>query len=443
VDVPVETRYADVDGRSVAYQVSGSGAVDLLHIDGWIRCVELDWDDPGYARLLRADGRFARVIRYDGTGCGMSDPEVGGGRPVLDEWVRDAAGVLNAADIERCAVFGLGLGGPVAIRLAATHPERVTKLLLMNTFARLRVAEDHSFGWTDDAIDAALEAVAAGWGRGVLFDLYGAGHDAAARARFGRYERVAASPGTALRLMNAPADVDVRADLGAIQAPTLVIHRINPILDVAHARTMVAAIPGAALHEQPPDEWSWRGETDEYRGLGLISEFLTGVAYDADSERAFAGILFTDIVGSTTTAVELGDRRWRLLLDAHDAETQRQVRRIGGRVITSTGDGVLAVFPSASQALECAVALRDALAERHVGVRTGVHAAEVEIRGNQVGGIGVHIAARINAIAESGEILVSGTVTDLVVGSGFQFVDRGKHTLTGVPSPWPLWSLTA
>ena len=437
----VETLYTKVDDCAIAYQVHGAGDVELLLIDGWIRCVELDWDDPGYARLLRADGRFSRVIRYDGRGSGMSDRDANDSRPVLDAWVRDAVGVLDAVGVDRCAVLGLGLGGPVAIHVAARHRDRVQALVLSNSFARLRAAPDHSYGLSPESIDAALDAVREGWGRGVMLDLYGAGHDAEAQSRMARYERLAATPNAAIRLMTALADVDVRADLPNIRAPTLVIHRANLVLDTAHGRGVASAIPDAVFEEQPADAWAWRRETDEYRGLARITEFLTGARHDADSIRSFAAILFTDIVGATSTAVALGDRKWRLLLDAHDAETQRQVDRAGGRVVASTGDGVLAIFSSPSQALDCAVAVRDALAQHDVGVRTGVHAAEIELRDDNVGGIGVHIAARINSIAEPGQILVSSTVTELVTGSGYTFADEGSHILRGVPTSWRLWSL--
>jgi class 3 adenylate cyclase len=436
-----ETQYATVDGRSIAYQVHGSGDLELLVLDGWIRSVELDWDDPGYARLLQRDGTFARVIRYDGRGSGMSDPDARPDRPVLESWVQDAIDVLDTVGAQRCAVFGLGLGGPVALRLAARHADRVGALVVTNSFARLRVADDQPFGLTPQEVDGALELVRTGWGTGVTLDLYGAGHDDVARSRMARYERGAASPGVAVRLMTALADEDVRADLPSITARTLVTHTHNPVLDVRHGEAIAAAIPGAMLDIDPADSWSWRREADEYRTLDRLTEFLIGVPLDADSDRAFAAMVFTDIVGSTSTAAALGDRRWRLLIDAHDAETQRQVHRAGGRIVTSTGDGVLAIFAAPSQALACAIAVRDALREHDLGVRTSVHAAEIEVRGDQVGGIGVHIAARINAAAEPGEILVSNPVAELVAGAGYEFAHRGSHSFKGVPTPCTLWSL--
>ncbi|MDQ1468014.1 MAG: hypothetical protein QOH10_2429 [Actinomycetota bacterium] len=439
--VPIETQYTSVDGFAIAYQVHGSGSIDMLFIDGWIGSVELDWDDPAYARLLRRDGRFARVIRYDGRGSGMSDPDPTG-ESVLDAWVRDAVGVLDAVGSQRCAVYGNGLGGPVAIRFAALHPERVDAVVLANTLARLRAAPDHPFGLSDDAIDLAVEAIRAEWGRGVMLDIYGVDHDEATRVRAARYERLSASPGVAVELMRAFANIDVRADLDRITAPTLVIHRPNPVLDIGHGRGLAAAIRGAVFEDEPPDDWTWRGETDEDPpGLARIAEFLTGLRHDADPDRMFATVLFSDIVGSTATAVALGDRRWRLLLDAHDAETGRQVRRSGGRVVDSTGDGVLAVFSSPSRALDCATALRVALSEHDIAVRIGVHAAEIEQRDERVGGIGVHIAARVNALADTGEILVTSTVRDLVTGSGLIFIERGTHTLKGVPGTWDLSAL--
>ena len=443
METPVATQYTPVDGCQIAYQVHGGGPVDMLFIDGWIGCIELDWDDPFYARLLRRDGRFARVIRYDGRGSGMSDPDPSDRWPILEAWVRDAIGVLDAVGSQRSAVYGNGLGGPVAIRLAAEHPGRVESLVLANTFARLREASDQPFGLSDEALDLATEAVRIGWGGGVMLDLYGVDHDEPTRVRAARYERLSASPTTAFEQMKALAEVDVRADLASISARTLVIHRPNPVLDIEHGRFMAAAIPDAILEEEPPDDWLWRGETDDDpTGLARIDEFLTGARHEADPDRVFAVVLFTDIVGSTIKAVELGDRKWRLLINAHDAETRRQVERSGGRVVNSTGDGVLATFTSPTRALACATTLRDALAVHDVTIRIGLHAAEIELRGEQVAGIGIHIAARVNSLAEAGEVLVTGTVRDLVTGSGLTFTDRGAHALKGVPDTWNLWALT-
>ncbi len=411
-------------------------------VDGWIGSVELDWDDPAYGRMLGRYGRFARVIRYDGRGNGMSDPGPTT-LSVLDGWVHDALSVLDAVGSDRCAVIGNGLGGPIAIRLAAEHPERVERLVLTNTLARLRRAVDHPAGLSDDEIDLALAAIRSDWGRGVMLDLYGVGHDEPTRARAARYERLSAPPSVAFDLMQSLADVDVRADLTRITAPTLVIHRANPVLALEHGRGLAGGIPNAIFEEETADDWSWRGETDEDpEGLVRIAEFLTGERHGPDPHRVFAATLFTDIVGSTQLAASLGDRKWRLVIDAHDAETNRQVRRFGGRVVTSTGDGVLALFNAPGVALDCARALRDALSEHEIPIRAGVHAAEIEERDQQVGGIGVHIGARIAALATAGEILASHTVVSLVTGAPYAFADRGTHTLKGVPSEWQVFALT-
>jgi class 3 adenylate cyclase len=443
VTEPVETLYTSVDGFQVAYQQHGSGSVDMLFIDGWIGCSELDWDDPAYARLLRRYGRFTRMIRFDRRGSGMSDPVQPGTAPGVNAWVRDAIGVLDALGIARCSVQGSGLGGPMAIRLAAQHPDRVDALVLTNTFARLRAAPDHPFGLSDETIAAAMDAIGAGWGHGVMVDIYGVEHDEQARVQMARYERLTASPTTAATLTGSLIDIDVRGDLHRITAPTLVVHRSNLILDIQHGRSLAAAIPGATFVEDTT-EWIWRTDWDEDPpGLAHIAEFLTGVRHDTDPNRVFATLLFTDIVGSTELAATIGDRRWRTLLNAHDAETHRQVQRSGGRVVQHTGDGVLAVFPTPTPAIDCAVSLRDALAEHNIAIRIGLHAAEIAQRADNVGGIGVHIAARVNALAESGEILVTNTVRDLVAGSGFTFADRGTHTLKGVPETWNLSALDA
>ncbi len=438
----VTTEYTLVDGCQIAYQVHGSGSIDLLFLaPGLFGCCELEWDDP-YARVLQRFGRFSRVVRFDRRGSGMSDRAPLGTAPGLDEWARDAAGVLDAVGIDRCAVYGNGMASPIAIRFAARFPERVDALVLGNAFARLRSAPDHPFGVSDEVVEAGLEVVRSGWGRGVLPALYGAPHDDASRARSGRHERLSASPAAALALMATLADVDARADLAQITAPTLVVYQPNPVLNIEQSRSVAAAISGAIFEEEREGDYVWRSETDdEPQWLSRIAEFLTGVRHDADPDRVFATVLVTDIVGSTATAAALGDRRWRLLIDAHDAATRRQIQRSGGRIITLTGDGAVAIFSTPSPALGCAIALREALAERDIVIRVGLHAAEIELRGDNVGGIGVHIAARISALAGGGDILVSNTVRDLVTGSVLTFVDRGRHTLKGVPGEWNVSAL--
>lgn len=437
--VTVETLYTTVDGFEIAYQVHGTGSVDLLMIDEWLRCCEADWDDPWKARMLERNGRFARVIRYDGRGTGMSDPVPLGTAPGLDAWMRDAIAVLDAVGSAQCAVYGNAYGGPIAIRIAARHPDRVRALVLNNTLARLRKAPDYPIGLPDDLVEAGFAFISDGWGRGVMLDVSGVGHDDPTREWAARLERLIASPGSARALTYAFGEVDVREDLRAISAPTLVLHTENPMISSAHGRALADGVAGAIFEEEGPDDWIWPIETDnDPPHIARIAEFLTGVRHDADPDRVFATVLVTDIVGSTSTAVTLGDRKWRLLINAHDAETRRQVKRSGGQIATMTGDGVVAIFSTPTLALGCAEALREALSEHDIAVRIGIHAAEIELRDEQIGGIGVHIAARVNALAESGEILVTNTVRDLVTGSGRTFTERGHHSLKGVPGEWAI-----
>ena len=442
VVAPVKTSYVMVDGCEIAYQVHGSGPVDLLFIDGWIRGAETDWDDPAYGRMLRRYGQFARVIRFDGRGSGMSDPDPTGRWSVLDASARDASGVLDAVGSERCAVYETASGVPSPSG-SRRYPDRVDALVLDTTWARLRRAPDQPFGMSDRAVERSVEAIRLRWGDGVMVDIVGLGHDEVTRAEEARQERLNASRGVAALLMRACFEADVRTDLAEIDAPTLVVHRHGPTLDVGHGRALASGIRGAIFEEVTHEDWSLIGETDDHPpGWIRIVEFLTGVRHEADPDRVFATVLFTDIVGSTTTVADMGDGKWKPLVDAHDAESARQVRRFGGRIVTWRGDGVLATFSSPSQALECASEIRQAIMARGIGLRIGLHAAEIELSGEQVAGIGVHIGARVSDIAEAGEILVTNTVRQLVTGSRFSFTEHGNHTLKGVPGRWDLFRLT-
>ena len=435
-----ETCYALRDGYHIAFQVHGEGSIALLSLDQWPSHCEADWDEAWYVRSLDRVGRVARVVRFDGRGSGLSDPLPPGRAPTLNEWVDDAVAVLDAIGMQRVAVWAGGTSSPFAIRFAARERERVRALVMSNPFARLRVAPDHEYGFSDEVIDGLLEAVRTGWGSGVMLDIYGLSHDDQARLTQARYERLAASPGTALTLAKALCDFDVRDDLAAITAPTLVRVHPNPVLDLQHGRDVAARIPGARV-EEAADEWRWMTETDlEATSFASLTEFL-GLRYDPHPQRVLATVLFTDIVGSTETAAAMGDQRWHLLLSAHNRAVDRQVSAAGGQIAHSTGDGVLAVFSTPTMALRAAVAIRDELARLSVRFRAGLHAGEIEQTGADVQGLNVHIGARVAALASADEILVSSTVCQAMSGSGVHFTDRGTHPLKGVPDHWHLFAL--
>jgi class 3 adenylate cyclase len=432
------TRYACNGDVNIAYQVHGDGPIDVLFVSAFISHVEHVWEEPGLARFLDRLAGFARLIIMDRRGSGLSDD----GPLSVEEEIADIEAVLEAAGSERTNVISYSAGGPLAAMFAARRPERVSALVMYACM--LRATRDHDLPWlqTPDERDARFEQILTRWGEGTMIDALAptAAGDEALKAWFARLTRLAASPGRMRRVIAAMAQIDPRPDLGLIQAPTLVLHRTgDAFMDVRHSREYARRIPHARLVELPGvDNLPSVGDSDAL--LGEIEEFLTGGRRGGDRERVLLTVLFSDIVGSTELVAEIGDKRWRDLLSAHDSDTRRVVRRFDGRLLQRIGDGFLAVFDGApSRAVRCARMLRDDAAG--VQVRIGLHTGECEVIGDDVVGMAVHIAARIGALAKGGEILVSGTTYGTIVGAGLDFDYRGEHRLKGVSGRWPVFAL--
>jgi pimeloyl-ACP methyl ester carboxylesterase len=436
-----ETRYARSGDVYIAFQVVGDGPIDLVYVPSWISQVEHYWEEPGIARYFNRLASFSRLIMFDRRGSGLSDPVARA--PTLEEQMDDVVAVMKAAGSERAAVFAQLEGGAMATLFAATHPERTTALVLYEAMPRMSWAPDYDWAMRPEEREAAVRTA---WGDGSR--LLGLAPKSAAnprfRAWFARLERLAASPGTASKFMMMNAGVDVRAVLPSIQVPTLVLHRAqDKLVDIRHSRYLAEHIPGARLVELPGEEAISFG-SDTAPLLDEIEEFLTGARKASDAERILSTVMFADIVDSTQRAAEMGDRRWRDLLESIEAAVVHELTRFRGRAVKQMGDGFLATFDGPARGIRCATSIRDAArAQFGIEVRTGLHTGEIEVIGDDVGGIAVHIGARVGARAHAGEVLVSGTVKDLVVGSGIEFEDRGEQELRGVPGSWHLWAVAA
>jgi class 3 adenylate cyclase/alpha-beta hydrolase superfamily lysophospholipase len=437
-----ETRYVvRPDGVSIAFQVWGSGSTDLLYAPGFISHLDLLWADPGYARFVQRLGSVARVIAYDkpGTGCSDPIPHV----PSLEERMEDIRFVLDAAGSEQAVVMAFSEGGPASALLAANAPERVISLILYGSYpGPPRDDADAALRERWDASERELVDLGANWGQGRLLDVFAP----SAAGRFQRrlaagFERAAVSPGMVEALIEVARRIDVRDILPSIRVPTLVLHRSGEVMPVELGRELAELIPGARFVELPGrDHLFWFG--DQSTIADEIERFVTGGRAAAPADRALATLLFTDIVDSTRRAAELGDGEWRALLERHNATVADSVERFGGRVVKSLGDGTLATFESPASAVRCGSELCYSLTSLGLPIRAGVHTGECEVIGEDVGGMAVHIGARVGSAAGPGEVLVSSTVADLVIGSGLSFDDRGSHELKGVPGKWHLLAVT-
>jgi class 3 adenylate cyclase/esterase/lipase len=441
-----ETRYAHSGDASIAYQVVGEGGLDLMFLTGWITQIEHLWEAPANQRFLERLAAFGRLILYDSRGTGLSER-------VLDSYtveqeVEDALAVLDAAGSERAAVLTYALGGLVGAHLAAEHPERIGALVMYASAARTSWAPDYEWAMTVEEREALAERNIATWGE-VNAEAMAAwapsmASDPSLVAWFARMQRLAASPTEARVISRAMTDLDVRHMLPRIRVPTLVMHRPQEkVWDVRHSRYLAENIPGARYVElDGEDSFPFVGDSDAI--AEEIEEFLTGGRRGGELERALLTVMFTDIVNATARAAELGDGRWRDLLHRHDETVRRQLARFDGREVKTVGDGFLATFDGPpSRALRCALAITAATRELGIEVRVGIHTGECELIGDDVGGMAVHIASRVGALAAPAEVLVSGTVYGTVVGGPFEFTDRGLHQLKGVPGPWPLFALGA
>ncbi|HYY80372.1 MAG TPA: adenylate/guanylate cyclase domain-containing protein [Actinomycetes bacterium] len=439
--VPPETRYARVGEDRVAYQVLGEGPPDLVFTMGAFSDVDVVWEDPQMALFLRRLGSFTRLLRFDRRGTGASDPLPPDPLPPWEAYVEELVAVMDAAGSRRAALLATGpQAGPMALFFAGTKPERTEALILTDATARYLVADDYPIGFPPEATEAMIARAERLWGTEQYAGTYAPGR--AGDERFlrwsARLERAIASPRMVRTYLRALLELDVRAILPLIQAPTLLLaHRGFEQVPVEHGRYLAEHIPGARLVELPGQLPLFWAQPDV--ALEQIERFLGGDRRGVEPTRVLATVLFTDIVGSTRRAAELGDRSWRQLLEVHDELAGRLVEQWGGRLVKTTGDGILATFDGPGRAIGCAAALRDQLRDIGTEIRAGVHTGEVELRGDDVGGIAVHIAARIMATAGAGEIVVSRTVRDLVVGSEVVLRDRGSRRLEGVEGDWQLF----
>ena len=441
-----ETRYATTaDGVHVAYQVLGTGPPDLLYVPGFVSHVELNWEWPEIARFMRSLASMARLITLDRRGTGMSDRVPDSELPTLEVRMDDLRAVIEAVGAIRPVLMGVSEAAPLCALFAATHPDQIAALILDAGYPRYRWAPDYPLGGTPEEVDKQIGEIEANWGtqefgqdiaRAVAPTLAA---DPKFRAWFAMYLRRAASPGAAVAIERMGDDIDIRTALPVIGVPTLVIHRTKDS-NAPSSRFMAERIAGAKLVELPgEDHAAWSGNQEAF--LAEIERFLAGVGEGGDLDRVLSSVLFTDIVGSTAKAVEIGDRAWKELVEHHHQRVRAQLARFRGREIDVAGDGFLATFDGPARAVRCASAICRSVGEIGVEVRAGVHTGEVELSGEGIKGVAVHIGARIAALAEPSEVLVSSTVKDLVAGSGLVFEDAGEHQLKGVPDRWHLYRM--
>jgi len=434
--VRAETRYAKSGQVHIAYQVFGHGAVDLVCVPGFVSHLEHDLREPHIARYFDRLATFARVIVFDKRGTGLSDRELE--RPTLEERMDDIRAVMDVVGSAEAAIFGVSEGGPLSALFAATYPERCRALVLygafekFSTWIKTEAQLQGIFGYFDHA-----------WGSGELCGRVAPSlaSDAALRDWFRAHERLGASPSAAMKLMRMNSEIDIRHVLPVIRVPTLVLHRSgDTFVDVAGGRYLGAHIPGARYVElQGNDHLPWIGDAGAI--LDRIEEFLTGSITVVEHDRVLATVMFVDMVASTRTAAALGDKAWRELLDRYHRAIACEVSRSRGRIIKSTGDGVLATFDGPARAIRCGLAVREAVAPLGLALKVGLHSGEIELISDDIGGIAVHVAARVAALAGADEVLATSTVKDLVSGSGLRFSHRGSQSLKGVPGEWSIFAV--
>ena len=431
-----QVKYAKSGDVHIAYRVFGDGPRDIVLIPGTLSHVEFLWEVPYNEHLLKRLTAFARVIVFDKRGQGLSDRVA---EFTLEERIDDVRAVMDAAGSERATIYGWSEGGPMCLMFAATYPHRTSALILFGSFASMR---EEPWGVTPERLDRFLGALDKHWGEGVLIHLNAPSRskDPAFLQWFSKIERSAASPGSVITLMRANYELDVRPLLPTIHAPTLILHRVGDALTpVIAGRYLAAHIPGAKYIEMSgTDHMVTDQETQDFIA-DEIEEFITGTRRHLEPDRVLATVMFTDIVRSTERAAELGDARWRELLGSYYAVLRKELTAFRGHEVNTAGDGLLATFDGPNRAIRCACSARERLRPLGLQVRSGLHTGECELIGDDVGGIAVHIAARVAASAAPDEVLVSSTVRDLVAGSGLRFDDRGMHALKGVPDQWRLF----
>ncbi|MFA9272037.1 MAG: alpha/beta fold hydrolase [Baekduiaceae bacterium] len=437
-----ETRYVRSGDVHIAYQTVGDGPLDLVFVPSWLSHIELLWEEPHIVRMLERLAGFSRLILFDRRGSGLSDGW--GGASSIDEQVEDVHAVLDAVGAEQPALFAMTEGAAMAAMFAATHPAMVRALALYAPMV-CAVRSDDGYEWQDTPAvrDARTQEMLAQWGSGALADRFAPSRadDPELRRWFGRLERFSAAPSSAARHIDLVGKIDVRGVLPSIQCPTLVLHRTeDDLFDVRNARYVAEHVPNAQFRELPGRD-NLLAIGDAETALAEIEQFLTGTRRPVVSDRVLAPVLFTDIVDSTGHAARLGDRSWRELLERHDGLMRAEVERHRGRMVKTLGDGALAVFDAPSRAIGTAVTVRARVHELGLQVRAGLHTGECELVGDDVGGLAVHISARVTGEAGPDEVLVSSTVRDLLVGSGIGLQERGERELRGVPGAWRIYAV--
>jgi len=439
-----ETKYARSGDIHIAYQTIGRGPCDVVLVPGFVSHVEYQWELPRWARNLERLASFSRLICFDKRGTGLSDRMAS--IPTLEERMDDVRAVMDAVGSNRAALFGISEGGPMSVLFAATYPARTSALILYGSFARRVWAPDYPWAPTVEESNRHIEVIERDWGGPVRIDVVAPSGmtDEAFRRWYANYRRLSASPGAAVEAIRMNMQIDVRRVLPTVQVPTLVLHVTGDrSVHIGNARYLAQHIPGARLVELPgEDHMPLFGNGDTI--VDEIQEFLTGIRpdHEAHDDRVLATILFIDIVGSTERAAALGDRRWRQTLEQYYSLARRELERFRGREVDTAGDGLFAAFDGPGRAIRCAWQIRGAARTIGLELRTGLHTGECELVGTKIGGIAVHIGARVAAHAAPGEVLVSNTVRDLVAGSGIGFESRGIHALKGVPGEWPLFVAT-
>jgi class 3 adenylate cyclase len=435
-----ETRYAMNGGLRVAYRASREGPRDIVFVSNWFFCCEPLPELPSLQGWVEAMTSLGRLIFFDQPGTGVSDPVTPGALPTLEQWADSITAVLDDLGSREAVLVTIVGSFATGALFAATHPSRTTALVVLEGYADPMAERTGGV-----AIDEALAAVVATWGTGEFEHVTNPDMpwNEEIRAAFARLERLAGSPGTVALMLPLVSEVDVRALLPTIRVPTLVVHHADdPFIPPEWGKDVADHIPGAKYVELPGRNVNhfvepWRESFQE------IHEFLTGHQAEVADDRVLATVLFTDIVDSTRRAAEIGDRDWRALLDAHDAVVRAQLARFRGREVNTSGDGFLAMFDGPQRAIRCAMSIRDAVQALGIEVRAGLHTGECEVRGDDIGGIGVHIGSRVSALAGPNEVLVSSTLRDLVIGSGLEFEARGSHRLKGVPGEWNLFAVAS
>ncbi|WP_455372684.1 adenylate/guanylate cyclase domain-containing protein [Limibacillus halophilus] len=437
MDLPA-THYAKSGDVYVAYQIFGDGPLDLVFVPGWISHLDIWWDSPITANWLTRFGRFARVIMFDKRGTGLSDRGVA--LPGMEERMDDIRAVMDAAGSERAAVLGISEGGSLATLFAATHPDRCQALVLHGAYAQFPFLFP-----TQNDLEAFFAYVRTKWGSGENMAVFSPSlkDDDAYRKWWARRERSAASPSTAIAIMQLASEVDISSVLPAVRVPTLVIHRSDDsVVDLHGGQELARLIPDAQLIETPgKDHMPWCGN-DVDTIADKIEEFLTGSKPPALIDRVLATVLFTDIVGSSAKAESLGDSGWKALRTAHDQIVREELARYRGKEVKNLGDGYLATFDGPARAACCALSIIESVRSLGIEIRAGVHTGEVEMQESDVGGIAVHIAARVAEHAGASECLVSRTVKDLVAGAGLSFRGRGKQKMKGLAEPVDLFAVS-